>query len=170
MICCGWCRSQHVDAEYVDIGVGAQQVAAATCGECGARQIHFDERDAASIEERRRGWWMGPLTEDVLIRIVDDGHEFETWITPMEWLASMLPAHARLDPDAWPVVHPARVRGFVDALVHESLVLYEPKTSGGADARIFETRCGLVLHYAAAIGETATCFQCLYLRPTKGTT
>lgn len=50
-------------AEYVDIGVGYQQVTPAVCGTCGASQMYgWLDQDAnpADEDEKRTGWWKGP--------------------------------------------------------------------------------------------------------------
>jgi transposase-like protein len=54
---CPWCDSP-AHAEFVDIGVGLQQVAPYTCSSCGARQFYdAEEAQLASPGERSVGWW-----------------------------------------------------------------------------------------------------------------
>lgn len=61
---CPYCGSKNIDIESVDIGIGFQQVAPASC-ECGARQFdHNEDRTTASDEEKARGWWAPESTVD----------------------------------------------------------------------------------------------------------
>ena len=56
---CPWCGSKNIDAHFVDIGVGMQQVTPYECS-CGARQMnpyHEEDNATASAEERACGWW-----------------------------------------------------------------------------------------------------------------
>jgi transcription elongation factor Elf1 len=56
---CPFCGSDDLDIPMVDIGVGYQQVAAATCA-CGALQMNpYDDEsnERADDEEKRVGWW-----------------------------------------------------------------------------------------------------------------
>jgi len=48
--------------EYVDIGVGFQQVTARQCQDCLAVEMGHPEEDRtkATDEERKVGWWRGP--------------------------------------------------------------------------------------------------------------
>lgn len=71
---CPWCDSNKVDAEFVDVGVGAVQATPWCCYDCGASQI--DWRHYAGLngddyykghiydpppdaEEQKRGWMRG---------------------------------------------------------------------------------------------------------------
>ena len=53
---CPWCGSANVDAEFVDIGVGFQQVTPYRCGDCDALQLGPDSDNATDIE-RRVAWY-----------------------------------------------------------------------------------------------------------------
>lgn len=58
MITCPWCGSSDLEAEFVDIGVGAQQVTPYHCCACGADEMNpYDDNARATDEERKRGWW-----------------------------------------------------------------------------------------------------------------
>lgn len=56
-VCCPWCGGDVTGtAEYVDIGVGIQQVSAHACQSCQAVEISpFDERTYTQ-EEMDKGW------------------------------------------------------------------------------------------------------------------
>lgn len=56
-VSCPWCGDDCTGtAEYVDIGVGMQQVTAHFCISCQSAEISpFDER-TYSAEEERKGW------------------------------------------------------------------------------------------------------------------
>lgn len=73
VVTCGWCGSDDTDAEFVDIGVGWQQVTAAECNHCSATQMSLDDlyssRDI-DPEDRKRGWYTGPDTVEVLLEDV----------------------------------------------------------------------------------------------------
>jgi len=61
MTTCPFCDSTRVDAEYVDIGVGFQQVTPYTCLDCDSQQMNpYHDNSRATEEERRFGWWKGP--------------------------------------------------------------------------------------------------------------
>jgi hypothetical protein len=64
---CGWCGSKDTDAEYVDNGVGMQQVTAAVCNHCGAVQIGpYNEEEHTDPEDKRRGWYASGETLSVI--------------------------------------------------------------------------------------------------------
>lgn len=57
---CPWCTAL-AEAEFVDTGVGLQQMGPFYCASCGAQQfVSPEERASASFEEQQAGWW-GPL-------------------------------------------------------------------------------------------------------------
>lgn len=60
-VLCPYCNG-ICDAEFVDIGVGFQQVTAYSCRDCMAYQMGHPLEDAklATEEERKTGWWRGP--------------------------------------------------------------------------------------------------------------
>ena len=59
---CPYCGGE-TDAEYVDIGVGEEQVTPFMCGSCLAMQLNpYHDNAKATDEERRVGWWRGPAT------------------------------------------------------------------------------------------------------------
>jgi sarcosine oxidase delta subunit len=61
---CPFCDSTRVDAEFVDVGVGMQQVTPYQCGDCLAQQFNpYSDNSAATDEERKVGWWKYPDTE-----------------------------------------------------------------------------------------------------------
>jgi hypothetical protein len=59
---CPWCSSTNLDAEFVDNGVGQQQVTPYLCGDCGSSEFYPDDHDSdkPTAGEKKRGWWMGP--------------------------------------------------------------------------------------------------------------
>jgi len=59
---CPWCGSKSVSAEFVDIGVGYQQVTPYQCEDCWASQLnpYNGDFERASAYERKIGWWCGP--------------------------------------------------------------------------------------------------------------
>lgn len=57
---CPWCGSKSVDAEFVDIGVGYQQVTPYQCEDCWATQINPYSDSKVSDYEARMGWHCGP--------------------------------------------------------------------------------------------------------------
>lgn len=57
---CGWCGSEDIDYETVDIGVGMQQVSPGICGRCGAVEIGATDDEAISPVDKKRGWYAGP--------------------------------------------------------------------------------------------------------------
>lgn len=57
---CPYCSSPHTDAEFVDIGVGVQQVTPYHCFACDAREFYdTDEARSATPEEQSLGWLRG---------------------------------------------------------------------------------------------------------------
>lgn len=57
---CPWCRSEEIDAEFVDIGVGMQQVTPYVCGECGAYQFGCGVQESDVTPEEWFVKWFGP--------------------------------------------------------------------------------------------------------------
>lgn len=53
---CPWCGSANVDAEFVDIGVGLQQVTPYRCWDCDALQLGPHSDNATELE-RRVSWY-----------------------------------------------------------------------------------------------------------------
>lgn len=59
---CPYCCSRHVDAEFIDIGVGYEQVTPWHCVSCDAREFYdTEEYDGATPEEQSTGWLRGDL-------------------------------------------------------------------------------------------------------------
>lgn len=57
--CCPFCGAR-TEAEYVDIGVGFQQVTPYQCTECPAHQMNpYHSYPNATPEERLAGWMKG---------------------------------------------------------------------------------------------------------------
>jgi hypothetical protein len=55
---CPWCGSPDLDAEFVDIGVGQEQVTPYRCTSCDANEMNpYHDNSIATDEERTRGWW-----------------------------------------------------------------------------------------------------------------
>jgi hypothetical protein len=71
-VTCGWCGSGDTDAEFVNNGVGMQQVTAASCNHCGAIQMSPEDWgdlvSGVDPEDLRRGWYASAETEDVVIQ------------------------------------------------------------------------------------------------------
>lgn len=63
---CPWCQSDRVEAEFVDIGVGNEQVSPYECYDCGAVQVSPGQDVEADDEELRRGWYRGYDDRDSL--------------------------------------------------------------------------------------------------------
>jgi protein-arginine kinase activator protein McsA len=58
---CPYCHSNDVNAEFVDVEVGWQQVTPYECGNCGAGQMNpYHKDENASAEEKRIGWFRPP--------------------------------------------------------------------------------------------------------------
>lgn len=73
MVTCGWCGSIDTDAEFVDNGVGMQQVSAGMCNHCGAVQISpFNAEQHMHPEDVKRGWYASEETLEVMGRDVVD--------------------------------------------------------------------------------------------------
>jgi hypothetical protein len=67
-VICGWCGSKDTDAEFVDNGVGMQQVSAATCGNCGATQVGPYDEGEIDPEDKKRGWHAGHESSNIAAR------------------------------------------------------------------------------------------------------
>lgn len=151
---CAWCEGP-ADAEYVDIGVGLQQVTAACCRDCGAVQMggYGEDKADATSEENRRGWWMGPDTEDFMIHVLETDH----WYNAREWVDHMLGV-----PDNDPRAYRLHERLFVADLmgvVHEAYTTVY--TSMYDYDRRFQTCCGYILTVAGSgPRRVATCVTC----------
>lgn len=86
LIQCGWCGAK-ADAEHVDNGIGWQQVSPGMCGDCGAVEMGaFDSPRDVSTEERKRGWYMGPETDFLVINVLDEKRA----LAANEWIDRML--------------------------------------------------------------------------------
>jgi hypothetical protein len=61
---CPYCGCGDTWAEFVDVGVGHQQVTPYICENCGAYQtspwMEDEDREKLSPIERKTGWYMGP--------------------------------------------------------------------------------------------------------------
>lgn len=66
---CPFCGSDDTDAEFVDIGVGEQQVSPYCCVTCGAHQMHpyHDDPSQGDTYEQKVGWWKGRGSPDVSV-------------------------------------------------------------------------------------------------------
>lgn len=58
---CPYCKSDKIECEQVDVGVGWVQVTPHICPDCGAHEI--DERFEATNVEHAIGWKKGPYWE-----------------------------------------------------------------------------------------------------------
>lgn len=57
---CPWCKSARLDAHFVDVGVGMEQVSPYECFDCGARQISpYDKENMYTKEELEKGFYKG---------------------------------------------------------------------------------------------------------------
>lgn len=63
---CPFCSSTNTDAEFVDVGVGFEQVTPYICGDCEAMQIapHQYSEGRGTEEERAVGWFRGRRPEN----------------------------------------------------------------------------------------------------------
>ena len=69
---CPICDSTNIDAEFVDIGVGEQQVTPYVCGDCGSWQVGpYDEPQTGLVI--LHGWYVNEENPDLeqLRRTVD---------------------------------------------------------------------------------------------------
>ena len=71
-LACPWCNSTEVDAEFVDNGVGMQQVTPYLCGECGSSELYPDDfkpdrNPPLTPLEAQYGWHEPPPEGAVLI-------------------------------------------------------------------------------------------------------
>jgi hypothetical protein len=59
---CPWCGSANIEEEWLAAtGVGLHRVY--SCGDCWALEMNpYSDNEAATPEERKRGWWSGPPT------------------------------------------------------------------------------------------------------------
>lgn len=157
---CGWCDGRAY-AEYVDVGVGAVQVDAGRCGDCGAQQMNpYYGRDGASPEETQRGWWRGEATDDFMIRLVKTNE----WLTGPQWWRRMA-GYFPHDPEGYGEglrVNMQRIFHWDHAIVHDCVV--EAVWSVVLDRyyKRFVSRCGLIFTFGGAGPQPApTCFKCL---------
>lgn len=56
---CPFCGAACDNAEFVDIGVGMEQVTPFSCSECGAVQLGMNDFQEASDSEQKLGWGAG---------------------------------------------------------------------------------------------------------------
>lgn len=150
---CAWCEGD-ADAEYVDIGVGQQQVDPGRCRDCGAVQMggYGEDKADAIPEENRRRWWMGEDTEDFMIHVL----ETDRWYNAREWIEHLLGIPEN-DPRAYKLhayVYVADLMGVVHCAY--------PEIDG---EHVFRTRCGRDLTIAGSGPMPApTCLACT-IRP-----
>ncbi len=142
---CGWCGSENLSCEYVDIGIGRQQVTPYECISCGAVEMspdHFTNPDAeVDPEDRRRGWYAGP-----------DSHAAAIHLPAMR---ISFPGEAVRARD---FVFGQRVLVLWHQLTH---IAYKTKNSKND---VFETMCGVSFTIAAApFDKHATCLRCVVL-------
>jgi len=154
---CGWCNSRNAYAEYVDNGVGMQQVAAGSCGDCGASQFNVacGAMDA-DPEEVRRGWWRGPDTDAFMLHFTDRGE----WLTRDEWVQRIHWPFTPWDPNAHQPGARVYVRGFVDNVVHDCVSLYAIRNMDD-DSQLFSARCGVIFYLGHAVHPAPTCIACV---------
>lgn len=143
---CGWCGSENLTCEFVDIGVGQQQVTPYECISCGATEMspdHFGNPDhEIDAEDKRRGWYAGP-----------DSHADATpWPPPMRIIVPGQTLYAR---DFW---YGQRVAVRWQNSVH---IAYKTKKDRND---VFETLCGIACSTAATPREPhTTCLWCVCL-------
>ena len=147
---CAWCESEDIDVPTVDIGVGEQQVAAAMCGQCGATQIGFLMDADALPEEKQRGWYKGPDTDDYLLHFPEAGE----WLTPRAW-THRITGYAPGDLDTFTAGDIVYAHGLL-AVVHRCVIL-----GFGRGNRVASALCGAALRIAfEAPAGAATCLGC----------
>jgi hypothetical protein len=142
---CGWCGSENLSCEYVDIGVGRQQVTPYECISCGAVEVspdHFTNPDEIDDEDRRRGWYAGP-----------DSHAHAEFLTPPRIITPGQALYAR---DFW---HGQRVLLVWNRLTH---IAYKTRNNNN---HVFETMCGIggIGVANAPYNKHATCLACVVL-------
>lgn len=57
---CPWCESGKVEAEFVDVGVGHQQVTGHLCHTCGAYELGHNVDTTSITEAEQKVGWSGP--------------------------------------------------------------------------------------------------------------
>lgn len=73
---CPWCDEDAFEGEYVDVGVGYQQVTPHFCDNCYSFQIGpYDDKEATG-EEKRRGWYKGTRLHEAYEAIADVVHKY----------------------------------------------------------------------------------------------
>jgi hypothetical protein len=143
---CGWCGSDNLSCEYVDIGVGRQQVTPYECISCGAVEMspdHFSNPDhEIDDEDRRRGWYAGP-----------DSHAVAEFLAPPRTIAPGQALYAR------DFVFGQRVLIVWNRLTH---VAFKTRTSHN---HVFETLCGINGNGVATAPREKhpTCLVCITL-------
>lgn len=61
---CPYC-GERCEAEFIDNGIGMQQVTPYLCLCCGAFEIGPYDKCNASLKERRIGWYRGDVNEQL---------------------------------------------------------------------------------------------------------
>ena len=64
---CPYCGHKEFDAEFVDIGVGFQQVTPAICENCGAQELHpfdLEKYDELPEETKKTGFFPSDYNYD----------------------------------------------------------------------------------------------------------
>jgi hypothetical protein len=137
---CGWCGSENLTCEFVDIGVGQQQVTPYECISCGATEMGPNDFEADE-EDKRRGWFAGP-----------DSHAAAIYTPAMR---ISFPGDAVRARD---FVFGQRVLVLWHQLNH---IAYKTKNSKND---VFETMCGISFTIAAApFDKHTTCLACVVL-------
>ena len=62
---CPWCHSKKVYAEFINVGIGLEQVTPYQCEECGSVQTSpWDDTKRLDEEEKAFGWHKPPKIHD----------------------------------------------------------------------------------------------------------
>jgi hypothetical protein len=153
---CGWCDGK-ADAEYIDNGVGMQQVAAGVCGDCGATQVGpYDDNSRLEAHERKRGWTWGVDTGDYLLYFPEEND----WLTGRHWVQRMLRPWLLPLADVWRIGDRVIVPA-LDGPVHVCQVMFSKRAFEDYD-KAFLADCGVSFEIAGAFPSDApTCFACI---------
>ena len=156
---CGWCDNP-AEAEYVNNGVGMQQVTPAQCGTCGATEGQLSDLERnGEPEELARGWFRGEFTDCYTVRLPDEA----LWLTRDALMVRWGGKHPALaDSRAYGTrVHAANnLSG--DPLIHACHVGI-PWSSGDSDY-VFAAHCGQSFRFSTTpSGEPVTCLRCFDL-------
>jgi hypothetical protein len=134
---CGWCGSTDVEAEYVDNGVGYQQVSPHVCSTCHAVEISPYNEDPITPEEKTRNYHTGEYSEELRA----------AW--PFNWDVA---ERRRLGP--WAVSANTGSEVWIDGVIHRADIRHNRVFLCCRDLEQGE-------HYYETGGQPVSCLACL---------